>query len=53
MARCSPAVGPHLPVAGSLAVLTPADLDALAQTTPGRYVLARMPPSVQAGAAGR
>ena len=37
-----------LPAAGSLAVLTLADLDALAQTAPGRYVLARMPPSAQA-----
>ena len=34
--------------AGSLAVLTLADLDALAQTAPGRYVLAHMPPSAQA-----
>jgi hypothetical protein len=37
-----------LPVAGSLAVLTLADLDGLAQTGPGRYVLAHMPPSAQA-----
>lgn len=37
-----------LPAAGSLAVLTLADLDALAQTAPGRYVLAHMPPSAQA-----
>ena len=37
-----------LPVAGSLAVLALADLDALAQTAPGRYVLAHMPPSAQA-----
>ena len=37
-----------LPVAGSLAVLTTADLDALAATRPGRYVLAHMPPSAQA-----
>jgi hypothetical protein len=37
-----------LPVAGSLAVLTLADLDALACTAPGRYVLAHMPPSAQA-----
>jgi hypothetical protein len=37
-----------LPVAGSLAVITLADLDALARTAPGRYVLAHMPPSAQA-----
>jgi hypothetical protein len=37
-----------LPVAGSLAVLTLADLDQLATTRPGRYVLAHMPPSAQA-----
>ena len=37
-----------LPVAGSLAVLTMADLDALATTRPGRYVLAHMPPKAQA-----
>src|SRR5690348_12594791 len=37
-----------LPVAGSLAVLTMADLDALATTRPGRYVLAHMPPTAQA-----
>jgi hypothetical protein len=37
-----------LPVCGSLAVLTLADLDALAQTAPGRYVLAHMPPSARA-----
>jgi hypothetical protein len=37
-----------LPVAGSLAVLTLADLDALARTAPGRYMLAHMPPSAQA-----
>ena len=37
-----------LPVAGSLAVLTMADLDALATTRPGRYVLAHMPPAAQA-----
>ena len=36
-----------LPVAGSLAVLTLADLDGLAHTGPGRYVLAHMPPSAQ------
>ena len=37
-----------LPVAGSLAVLSLADLDALATTRPGRYMLAHMPPSAQA-----
>ena len=37
-----------LPAAGSLGVLMLADLDALAQTAPGRYVLAHMPPSAQA-----
>ena len=37
-----------LPVAGSLAVLSLADLDALATTWPGRYALAHMPPSAQA-----
>jgi len=37
-----------LPVVSSLAVLTLADLDALAQTAPGRYMLAHMPPSAQA-----
>jgi len=37
-----------LPAAGSLAVLTLADLDALTETAPGRYVLAHMPPSAQA-----
>jgi len=37
-----------LPVAGSLAVLVMADLDALAATRRGRYVLAHMPPSAQA-----
>ena len=42
------AVRAVLPVAGSVAVLTLADLDALAQTAPGRYVLAHMPPSAQA-----
>ena len=36
-----------LPVAGSIAVLRLADLDALAETTPGRYVLAHMPPLAQ------
>jgi hypothetical protein len=37
-----------LPVAGSLAVLSLADLDALAQTRQGQYVRANMPPSAQA-----
>ena len=37
-----------LPVASSLAVFTLADLDGLARTAPGRYVLAHMPPSAQA-----
>ena len=37
-----------LPAAGSLAVLAMADLDALAATRRGQYVLAHMPPSAQA-----
>jgi hypothetical protein len=37
-----------LPLAGSAAVLRFADLDALARTGRGRYVLAHMPPSAQA-----
>ncbi len=37
-----------LPMAGSAAVLGLADLDGLAQTRSGRYVLAHMPPSAQA-----
>ena len=37
-----------LPMAGSAAVLGLADLDGLAQTRRGRYVLAHMPPSAQA-----
>ena len=37
-----------LPVVGSAAVLGLADLDALARTRRGRYVLAHMPPSAQA-----
>jgi hypothetical protein len=37
-----------LPIAGSAAVLGLADLDALARTRRGRYVLAHMPPSAQA-----
>lgn len=37
-----------LPVAGSAAVLGLADLDSLARTRRGRYVLTHMPPSAQA-----
>jgi hypothetical protein len=37
-----------LPLAGSAAVLGRADLDALAKTRRGEYVLAHMPPSAQA-----
>jgi hypothetical protein len=37
-----------LPVAGSFAVLRLADLDGLAKTRGGQYVLAHMPPSAQA-----
>ena len=37
-----------LPLAGSAAVLRFADLDALARTGRGRYLLAHMPPSAQA-----
>jgi len=37
-----------LPVAGSAVVLGLADLDALARTRRGRYVLTHMPPSAQA-----
>ncbi len=37
-----------LPVAGSVGVLSLADLDPLARTRPGRYVLAHMPPAAQA-----
>lgn len=37
-----------VPVAGSIAVLSLADLDALAKTRRGQYVLAYMPPSAQA-----
>lgn len=37
-----------VPVASSAAVLGLADLDALARTRRGRYVLAHMPPSAQA-----
>lgn len=38
------AVRVALPAAGSRAVLTLADLEALAKTAPVRYVLAHMPP---------
>jgi len=37
-----------VPVVGSLAAFTLADLDVLVHTAPGRYVLAHMPPSAQA-----
>jgi len=37
-----------LPLAGSAAVLRFADLDAIARTGRGKYVLAHMPPSAQA-----
>ncbi len=37
-----------VPIASSAAVLVLADLDALARTRRGRYVLAHMPPSAQA-----
>lgn len=37
-----------VPVAGSVMVLGLADLDGLARTRRGRYVLAHMPPSAQA-----
>ena len=37
-----------LPIAGSAAVLGLADLDAVARTRRGRYVLVHMPPSAQA-----
>jgi hypothetical protein len=37
-----------LPIAGSAAVLAMADLDALARTRRGRYVLVHMPPAAQA-----
>jgi hypothetical protein len=41
------AVRAVLPMASSAAVLGLADLDALAKTRPGQYVLAHMPPSAQ------
>lgn len=37
-----------IPIVGSAAVLGLADLDALARTRRGRYVLAHMPPAAQA-----
>ena len=46
--RSALAVRVLLPAAGSLAALSLADLDPLAATRPGRYVLAHMPPSAQA-----
>src|SRR5215470_9348390 len=46
--KAAVAVRMGLPVAGSAAVLGLADLDALARTRRGRYVLAHMPPSAQA-----
>jgi hypothetical protein len=46
--RAALAVRVLLPLAGSLAVMRLADLDALAQSRRGRYVLAHMPPSAQA-----
>src|SRR5262245_9099243 len=46
--RAAIAVRVLLPLAGSAAVLRFADLDALARTGRGRYVLAHMPPSAQA-----
>jgi hypothetical protein len=46
--RAALAVRVLLPVAGSAAVLGLADLDALAATSQGQYVLQHMPPSAQA-----
>jgi hypothetical protein len=48
--RLKPAIAVRvlLPMAGSLAVLSLADLDPLATSRAGRYVLAHMPPSAQA-----
>ena len=46
--RAAIAVRVLLPLAGSAAVLRFADLDALARTGRGRYLLAHMPPSAQA-----
>ena len=49
-ARPKPALAVRvlLPLAGSAAVLSLADLDALAATRRGRYACAHMPPSAQA-----
>lgn len=49
-ARPKPALAVRvlLPLAGSLAVLSLADLDALAKTARGQYVLRHMPPAAQA-----
>jgi len=46
--RSAIAVRVLLPLAGSAAVLNLADLDALARTRRGKYVLVHMPPSAQA-----
>jgi hypothetical protein len=46
--RAAIAVRAAVPIVGSAAVLRFADLDALAKTRRGRYVLAHMPPSAQA-----
>ena len=46
--RAALAVRLVLPLAGSVAVLGLADLDALARTRRGKYVLVHMPPSAQA-----
>jgi len=46
--RSAIAVRVLLPLAGSAAVLSLADLDALARTRRGKYVLVHMPPSAQA-----
>jgi hypothetical protein len=46
--RSALAVRVALPLLGSAAVLALADLDALARTRRGKYMLAHMPPSAQA-----
>jgi hypothetical protein len=46
--RAAVAVRVALPLAGSIGVLTMTDLDRLARTRRGRYVLAHMPLSAQA-----
>jgi hypothetical protein len=46
--RAAAVVRVVLPLAGSVATLGLADLDALAHTRRGHYVLAHMPPSAQA-----